>query len=465
VFVRLADPSWLEGAVVQVKVGGVATRSATVSGAGTAVVELPRGLQPGAYEVTASADGGTAFRPPGGDGPAMVLEITACAAGSSCSQGEELPCPAGSFCPQAGSLAIVECAAGSFQGTEGSELCDLCPVGSFCPIRGMPEPRACPPGFLCRDVGAGSLSQLEPCPAGFVCAFGLEPEPCPAGTWCPEGTATAIPAAGNYSAPQPCPDGVVCGPRGSPADEEGAPEDPGEADPDAPFDPAEATTGAASAAGALLAIKPSLDSGAQSPSGVEDCPTGYYCKRGLAAMCPPGSYCAAPRLPERRPCPPGQYAPAAGESGCQLCPPGTFCFYPGQSLPYRCKPGYTCHLEGSPSPAQPCPAGSYCPSAIAANSSTSTMQEDRHPRLCRESTYCLWGVYTPIVDAANPQAAQVCIAGTYCGEGSETPNGKGKCWEGYYCPPNSSQMLGAPPGSYAEGTGNVAPELCRRGTY
>ena len=26
-------------------------------------------------------------------------------------------------------------------------------------------------------------------------------------------------------------------------------------------------------------------------------------------------------------------------------------------------------------------------------------------------------------------------------------------------------MLGAPPGSYAEGTGNVAPELCRRGTF
>lgn len=93
------------------------------------------------------------------------------------------------------------------------------------------------------------------------------------------------------------------------------------------------------------------------------------------------------------------------------------------------------------------------------------MQAERHPRLCRESTYCLWGVLTPDVDASNPQAAQVCIAGTFCGEGSETPNGKGKCWEGFYCPPNSSQMLGAPPGSYAEGTGNVAPELCRRGTY
>jgi hypothetical protein len=95
----------------------------------------------------------------------------------------------------------------------------------------------------------------------------------------------------------------------------------------------------------------------------------------------------------------------------------------------------------------------------------STIQQARHPRLCAESTYCLWGVYTPDVDAANPQAAQVCIAGTFCGEGSETPNGKGKCWEGYYCPPNSSEMLAAKPGWYAEGTGNVAPEPCRRGSY
>ena len=93
------------------------------------------------------------------------------------------------------------------------------------------------------------------------------------------------------------------------------------------------------------------------------------------------------------------------------------------------------------------------------------MQHGRQPRLCGLSTYCLWGVYTPVVDAENPQAAQVCIAGTYCGEGSETPDGKGKCREGYYCPPNVSEMIEAPPGSYAEGTGNVRPEFCRPGTF
>ena len=69
--------------------------------------------------------------------------------------------------------------------------------------------------------------------------------------------------------------------------------------------------------------------GAKSPYGNEDCPTGYYCKKGRAILCPAGSYCAAPGLVEKRPCPPGQYSPGQGEFGCRLCPAGTFCLYPG----------------------------------------------------------------------------------------------------------------------------------------
>jgi len=453
-FVRLEDPSWVAGSTLQVRVAG-ATRHAKVQAAAppAVVVELPRGLKPGGYEVTASADGGASFRPPGA-GPALRVEIVACAAGSWCSQAVETPCPRGAFCPQGGQLAPVSCPVGAFQGEEGSARCEPCAAGSFCPSRGMPEPRACPPGYLCSGVAAGSLSQLEPCPAGYYCAFGREPQPCPDGAWCPEGTATALPAAGNYSSPQPCAGGIVCGSAGS------SPVSAAGGAVEAPLAPAEALAGAGRALSEVLASP-----GARGPSGTAECPPGYYCQGGRAAACPAGSFCGAPGLAATRPCPPGHYQAAPGQSGCQLCPPGTFCYYAGQSLPYKCKPGYTCHYEGSPSPAQPCPAGSYCPSAIAANSSTSTMQEDRHPRLCRESTYCLWGVYTPDVDPENPQAAQVCIAGTFCGEGSETPNGKGKCWEGYYCPPNSAVMLAAPPGTYAEGTGNVAPELCRRGTY
>jgi hypothetical protein len=85
------------------------------------------------------------------------------------------------------------------------------------------------------------------------------------------------------------------------------------------------------------------------------------------------------------------------------------------------------------------------------------MQRAHRPVLCQAKTYCLWGVYTNIVNSSNAQAAQVCIAGTFCGEGSATPNGKGVCRAGYYCPPNSSEMMDCPIGHYTPETGFTAP--------
>jgi hypothetical protein len=234
----------------------------------------------------------------------------------------------------------------------------------------MPEARVCPPGFSCSTEATGSLNQLEPCPAGFFCGTGTDPVRCPDGTWCPQGTATLLPSAGNFSSPQPCRDGVRC---------------------EAP------------SAGSLeLLVDPGMDTrGARGPRGVLDCPVGHVCAVGRSKPCPAGAYCATSGLTATRPCPPGSFQPTPGASGCQLCPPGTFCFYSGQSTPYQCKPGFTCQYEGSATPTQPCPAGSYCPRAIAANFAGSTMQRGRQPRLCGLSTYCLWGVYTPEVDAEN----------------------------------------------------------------
>ena len=74
-------------------------------------------------------------------------------------------------------------------------------------------------------------------------------------------------------------------------------------------------------------------------------------------------------------------------------------------MPYKCKPGYTCNFEGIPTPVRPCPAGSYCKRAIASDISNATMQLSYHPIYCFAMTYCLWGVYTPVVDSTNPQAA------------------------------------------------------------
>ena len=65
----------------------------------------------------------------------------------------------------------------------------------------------------------------------------------------------------------------------------------------------------------------------------------------------------------------------------------------------------------------------------------------------------------------NEQAAQACIAGTFCGAGSASPEGKGKCKEGFYCPPGSLVMIPTEPGFFAEGSGNVAAEKCRPGTW
>ena len=305
VFISLADPSWLANSLVQVRVAGV-TRHARVSGTAPPAVaaELPRGLKPGAYAVSASADGGATFKPPAA-GPAMLLEIVPCAGGSSCSQGEESLCPEGRFCPQGGSLAPIGCPLGSYQGAEGATRCQACPAGSLCPSLGMPEPRACPPGFLCGEEAAGTLSQLEPCPAGYFCALGRLPEPCPDGSWCPEGTATALPAAGNYSSPQPCRDGVVCGPPGSPAG--GAAASSVGADRGvvtASYDPAVASAAASPVSPAVVSV-PATSSGARSPTGGSDCPAGHYCRGGRATVCPAGSYCATGGLAETRACPPG----------------------------------------------------------------------------------------------------------------------------------------------------------------
>ena len=114
---------------------------------------------------------------------------------------------------------------------------------------------------------------------------------------------------------------------------------------------------------------------------------------------------------------------------------------------------------------QLCPAGSFCAESISTNLTNSTVQGEFKPNLCYASSYCLAGVYTPFTDAQNPQASQECIAGTFCAEGSDSPEGKGKCKEGYYCPANTFQMIQTGPGYFAQGTGNVAPEKCRPGTY
>ena len=381
--------------MLHVRVAGV-TRAVVASEGSAAVLELPRGLAPGHYPIMVSIDGGTTFVA-AGPAEGYALQIRGCPAGSFCDQNIEQKCLEGHFCPQVASLAPIKCAIGSVGRTFDSEAasaaaafegyedgvawlseCDACPSGGHCPSLGLPHftYRACPPGYVCGSPGTGSLNQLEPCPAGMYCPLEGGPIYCPEGAWCPEATTTFRSVAGNFSTPQPCKDGVRCG--AVPAD------------------------------AAFFRAHPAAweePKGARDPGGVAECPVGAFCSDGLVHPCPPGSFCRASGLRRATECPPGSFRSTEGDSECRLCPPGTFCYYAGQAIPYKCKPGFTCQYEGGATPIQPCPAGSYCRVAIAASASNSTMQEAHHPRLCQAKTYCLWGVYDPVVDPTNPQAA------------------------------------------------------------
>lgn len=205
--------------------------------------------------------------------------------------------------------------------------------------------------------------------------------------------------------------------------------------------------------------------GARSPLGNAPCTVGSYCQHGIRKDCPAGSSCYSWDMKDLRSCRPGTYSEFTGQSKCQLCPPGTYCYYDGQATPYQCNPGSVCNYGGLSASPQPCPAGSYCSRAIASTISNSTMQEELHPLLCRQGTYCLQGVSTPEIDAKNARAAQKCIEGTFCGEGSDSPEGKGKCSPGYYCPQNVSEAIEAPAGHYAPGTGSSRAIPCEPGSY
>lgn len=150
---------------------------------------------------------------------------------------------------------------------------------------------------------------------------------------------------------------------------------------------------------------------------------------------------------------------------CDICPFGTYCTQSRMEIPVKCIPGWTCQHEGGPYPQQLCPGGNFCHQSTVTNMTNSTLRDFYKPNLCYEGTYCLDGAFTPIIDQENEQAAQACIAGTFCSEGSDSPDGKGKCKEGFYCPEGSNEMIPAQPGSSALGTGNTSPSLCAPGSF
>ncbi|KAF7668979.1 hypothetical protein LDENG_00271770 [Lucifuga dentata] len=97
-----------------------------------------------------------------------------CPAGFFCPSGTPapLPCPAGTFSSETGSIHQDNCTAcipGYYCQDEGTVQPALCPVGYYCPpglTQGLEFP--CPPGTVQNQLGASSPDACLPCPAGMV---------------------------------------------------------------------------------------------------------------------------------------------------------------------------------------------------------------------------------------------------------------------------------------------------------
>lgn len=398
-------------------------------------------------------------------------------------------CPNGTYCPE-NSRNFTLCEPGYFQPMQGQELCVICPIGYICPDMGMPRPIICPAGLICDVMGlrastklcpagryclngtkASSVDEFEssqgwvedyvtgvvyfnssqfnysytawPAPAvgqsrpqappeascdGMVCEGGTTnvlaeaPFPCPIGHYCRAGAVTQIPMPKNFSSPQRCFDGFFC-PRGS-----------------------------------------------VSPEGSGPCPNGYFCPTQMdAIICPAGHHCPGVGNTNPIECYPGTYNPFEGKANCTVCPTGHICPGWGLFLPELCPAGFVCMSLGLSFPVALCPQGYYCEEGtLTLDPSDPTSKK---PKVCKEGQFCLGGVSNTInvewipsqpYGASHPQ---LCSEGTYCQAGAYLSSGSGLCFEGHYCPPNSSWPIETPVGNYASGLGSVAPTLCYPGTY
>ena len=103
-----------------------------------------------------------------------------------------------------------------------------------------------------------------------------------------------------------------------------------------------------------------------------------------------------------------------------------------------------------------------------------------YPILCshRSGAFCLGGVargtvveWLAIDTLSQPGGAfgfnrpQTCTEGTYCDKATSSATGTGLCFQGHYCPPNSTYPTEVPLGNFASRFGSPAPTLCLPGTY
>ena len=392
-----------------------------------------------------------------------------------------------------------------------------CHPGTFCP-EGSQYPRKCTPGEFCEDYGLDQTS--GPCSSGYYCPGGVtEAEPsdfiCPPGFYCPE----------MLSFPSPCPVGTFSNQSGLREESECESCTPGHfcdglnlTAPTGRCDAGYFCPGGQSSSSpteficsighfcALASVVPqSCPPGYhQTTEGAESCdvcPEGYYCDPNevssctfsyndsvgvvVPTVCPQGYFC--PNGTERRNeflCLPGTFSNQTGltsASECLACTPGSYCNIAGLVSPTgSCSQGYFC-TEGAmvSNPAdggvtgdvcgvgQYCPEGSFqgidCPRGTF-NNQTGIWSEN-------QCSPCSPGFFCDVARLSEPSGP--CQAGHYCTLGATYASPINEsfgdvCFEGHFCPVETSVPLPCPNGYYLNCTGREQLEdclPCEPGTY
>ena len=204
--------------------------------------------------------------------------------------------------------------------------------------------------------------------------------------------------------------------------------------------------------------------GSQQPTGVGDCPPGYFSPFGARIACPAGTYCPNEGHWDPLPCPPGRFNSMLAQLVCSLCPEGFICPGFGRVDPAICPPGYICSSKELAAPNARCPSGFYCPNGTV---TADPFRNDTtlRPYPCSPGTFCMSGAGFDSVKSGDFLFAQNCTEGFYCELGSSSPLGSGLCPKGFTCPLGTSVPIPTPPGYFAKLLGMVQPAACLPGYY
>ena len=402
------------------------------------------------------------------------------------------PCPAGQFCNVlSGTITPIDCDPGYYSEI-GSYECKICEQGRFCPSSGTTdtamESNQCQAGYYC-DFGSQVNTGLDTklCAKGYYCEQGTK-----AMAACPPGTFNDQEQQTSLSNCQPCTAGYFC---------EQAMIAPPEDDmygqrfvcSKGHYCPTSITVDGSSqyhpAMGFPSVIGSTGPEEVACPSGTyldetkgtditscKNCRAGFFCLEGATeeTTCPAGHYCPAGDRDNAssegnispRPCLPGSFSDQVGlqaATDCTICTLGTFCNTEGLTTPSGlCDPGYICYNGSNTSQ----------PIITMENRDGDPMGE-----ICPVGGYCLSGSYksTPCppktfnnqegqLDESN---CQFCNAGNYCPPNTDSTGLDTEglpCPAGYYCPQESYYVLPCGAGNYCPES-SAAPIKCPVGTY